>query len=105
MQTGWVDLSRVRAVDVPWSSEGWQGEQAGRFLGDTGGGASDKLGEEGPLQCGPKVIKGRRSKVQQKHVAVTQSSPRRQELPVGGTQAALRKRGHVHGAKLNTLLP
>ena len=37
------------------SSEGWQGEQAGRFPGDAGAGllTSWHVGEEGPLWCDP----------------------------------------------------
>ena len=64
---------------MPWRSEGWQGEQAGRFPGDAGAGlptswerkgpsvwpqrrqrAAGQRLQEGPPQCGPKAVRGPR---------------------------------------------
>lgn len=106
MQTGWVDLSRVRTVDVPWSSEGWQGEQAGRFLGDTGAGLPTSWERKGPFSVAPKLSKGRRSKGPAEACSGDSELTRETGVPRWrdpGT--ALWKRGHVHRAKLNTLLP
>ena len=72
---------------MPWRSEGWQGEQAGRFPGDAGAGLPTSWERKGPSVWPQSCQRAAGQRLQQKRVAVTQSSPRRQELPVGGTQA------------------
>ena len=109
---------------MPWRSEGWQGEQAGRFPGDAGAGlptswerkgpsvwpqrrqrAAGQRLQEGPLQCGPKGVTGPRVRGSSKErVVVTQLTQETGAPCWRDPGTALWKRGHVHGATLNTLL-
>ena len=89
---------------MPWRSEGWQGEQAGRFPGDAGAGlptswerkgpsvwpqrrqrAAGQRLQEGPPQCGPKAVRGPRVRGSRKgplSVAPKASKGRGSEAPV-----------------------
>ena len=129
---------------MPWRSEGWQGEQAGRFPGEAGAGLPTSWERKGPFSVAPKLSKGRGSEAPGRAPSVWPQSCQRaegqrlQEGPFSvapklskgrGSKApveacsgdseltqetgapcwrdpgtALWKRGHVHGAKLNTLL-
>ena len=92
-------------MDVPWRSEDWQGEQAGRFPGDAGAGLPTSWERKGPFSVAPKLSKGRGSKAAAEACSGDSELTQETGAPCWrdpGT--ALWKHGRVHGAKLNTLL-